>query len=99
MCSGAMVFLFSCSHISFASEDIRWMNSAMNSMCWSVFKAMAMKVNQCSPTQHSITKSRVSLAHTTSLGNSSRGEKMSDGGLKPGEDLHTSDHLGNSSFW
>ena len=62
-------------------------------------KKIAMKVNQCSPTQHSITKSRVSLAHTTSLGNRSMGEKMGDGRLNGGEDLHTSDHLGNSSFW
>lgn len=37
MCSGAMVFLFSCSHISFASEDIKWMNSAM---IFSVIKAV-----------------------------------------------------------
>ena len=27
MCSGAIVFLDSCSHISFASDEIRWMNS------------------------------------------------------------------------
>ena len=59
-----------------------------------------MKVELCSPTQHSITKSRVSLAHTTSLGNSSTGEKnISDDGLKGGEKIQTSDHLGNGSFW
>lgn len=28
ICSGAMVFLDSCSHISFASEDIRCINSS-----------------------------------------------------------------------
>lgn len=28
MCSGAIVFFDSCSHISFASEDTRCMNSA-----------------------------------------------------------------------
>ena len=27
MCSGAIVFFDSCSHISFASEEIKWMNS------------------------------------------------------------------------
>ena len=43
-----------------------------------------MKVDYCLPTQHSITKSRVSLAHTTSLGNSSGKKRMSDGGLGGG---------------
>ena len=43
-------------------------------------RSQSLKVDSCSPTQHSITKSRVSLAHTTSLGNSSTGgEKMIEG--------------------
>lgn len=68
MCSGAMVFLDSCSHISLASDEIKWMNSSK----WlaSMEAGEGTGIGRL-PTQHSITKSRVSLAQTTSLGSSS----------------------------
>ena len=70
MCSGAMVFLDSFSHISFASDESRWINSVaghdVNINATEVLKFLVL------PTQHSITRSRVSFAHVTSSGKSSR---------------------------
>ena len=70
ICSGAMVFLDSFSHTSFASDERRWMNSAAKTevntdVTW-IIKTLFL------PTQHSITRSRVSFAHATSSGNNSK---------------------------
>ena len=70
MCSGAMVFLDSFSHISFASDERRWMNSTagkeVNIDATWISRILVL------PTQHSITRSRVSFAHVTSSGNNSK---------------------------
>lgn len=64
---------FSYSPVRIFHSPLRILNGWILQWIRSVFKAIALKVESCSPTQHSITKSRVSLAHTTSLGNSSTG--------------------------
>ena len=64
---------FSYSPVRIFHSPLRILNGWILQWIWSLFKAIAVKVESCSPTQHSITKSRVSLAHTTSLGNSSTG--------------------------
>ena len=70
MCSGALVFLDSFSHISFASDERRWMNSTagkeVNIDATWILRILVL------PTQHSITRSRVSFAHVTSSGNNSK---------------------------
>ena len=70
MCSGAIVFLDSFSHISFASDERRWMNSTVKKGVnidtgWMLRRIVL-------PTQHSITRFRVSFAHVTSSGNNSK---------------------------
>lgn len=68
ICSGAIVFLLSASHISLASEDIKWMNSTTKSSVHQIYQGHLCRR---SPTQHSMTRSRVSFAQTISLGSSS----------------------------
>jgi len=72
ICSGAIVFFDSCSHISFASEEIKWMNSS--NMC--ELQRGREDRWRCSPTQHSMTRSRVSFAHVTSAGRSSKSQMI-----------------------
>ena len=73
MCSGAMVFLDSFSHISLASDERRWMNSmAEKEVNINATEILGILVL---PTQHSITRSRVSFAHVTSSGNSSKSSR------------------------
>jgi hypothetical protein len=66
MWSGAIVFFDSFSQMSFASDEIRWMNSAARST-WLAQGGKEAK----SPTQHSMTISRVSFEHVMSFGSSS----------------------------
>jgi hypothetical protein len=65
-----MVFLLSCSHISFASDEIRWINSIC-ALGQSLDVRTEIWRDYDVPTQHSIIKSRVSFAHETSSGSNS----------------------------
>lgn len=67
ICSGAIVFLDSCSQISFASDEIKCINSSGNRSG----KGIHEENMHASPTQHSMMRSLVSLAQTMSFGSSS----------------------------
>lgn len=85
MCSGAMVFLDSFSHISFASDERRWMNSTaeeeVNVNATEMLRILVL------PTQHSITRSRVSFAHATSSGNNSKQSRRDCEGAREGKSM------------
>lgn len=68
MCSGAMVFFDSCSHISFASLLRRCINSTDPLVF--VMREREQRERDV-PTQHSMIKSLVSFAQVISLGNNS----------------------------
>jgi hypothetical protein len=95
ICSGAIVFLDSCSQISFASDEIRCMNSCGHKSG----KGLDRKSRHASPTQHSMTRSLVSFAHTMSLGSSSGGGQVRRKKRKEKEKDETCDHLRDCSLW